>query len=108
MVPVAYDNADATAKPQLPNTLKLVLASVYDGLVQAALSLLFIFLMAEETTYLTTLQECTNEAQGFIFMQLDLVTEFAIFSVRTPSYFWKSVPSTMLIVFVILTCIYYL
>ena len=41
MVPVVDDNADATAKTRLPNTLKLVLVSVYYGLVQAALSLPF-------------------------------------------------------------------
>merc|ERR1711865_1137285 len=31
MLPVAYDNADATAKPQLPNTTKLILVSYITG-----------------------------------------------------------------------------
>merc|ERR1712048_1142584 len=47
MLPVAYDHADATAKPQLPNTTKLILLSLYYGLVHSALTLAFLFGIGE-------------------------------------------------------------
>jgi H+-transporting ATPase len=106
MLPVAYDRAEATSKPQLPNTLKLFLVSLYYGVIQAAFTLTFVFALADATNTLEQLDsECSTETQGFIWMQLVLVTEFAIFSVRAPSYFWNSMPSLWLVLSVLLTCI---
>jgi H+-transporting ATPase len=105
MIPVAYDKASATAKPQLPNTLKLFLLSLYYGVVQTVLSLAFVGSMAEATNSLAGLGVCDMQTQGFVWMQLCLVTELAIFSVRAPSYFWKSMPSIWLLISVIGTCI---
>ena len=45
MLPIAYDNASATSKPQLPNATKLVLMSLYYGILQSVFSLAFIFSM---------------------------------------------------------------
>ncbi|KAL3911479.1 MAG: hypothetical protein SGILL_007265 [Bacillariaceae sp.] len=106
MLPVAYDNADATSKPQLPNTLKLFLVSLYYGVVQTVFTLAFIFALADATNTIESLEtQCAFDTQGFIWIQLVLVTEFAIFSVRAPSFFWKSMPSIWLILSVFGTCI---
>merc|ERR1712194_176671 len=32
---------------------------------------------------------CSKDIQGFIWLQLVLVTELSIFSVRSPTFFWK-------------------
>jgi H+-transporting ATPase len=40
MIPVAYDNASATTKPQLPSARNIVYQSLFYGLVNAALSLM--------------------------------------------------------------------
>lgn len=40
MIPVAYDNASATTKPQLPKTRSLVYQSLFYGLSHAGLSLM--------------------------------------------------------------------
>jgi H+-transporting ATPase len=106
MLPVAYDRAEATSKPQLPHTLKLFLVSLYYGVIQTACTLAFIFALSDATNSLEKIDSmCATETQGFIWMQLVLVTEFAIFSVRAPSYFWKSMPSFWLVFSVLGTCV---
>ena len=108
MLPVAYDNADATSKPQLPHTMKLFLMSSYYGLFHTSLSLIFIFSISYSTSSLeqnVDLRMCNAETRGFVWMHLVLVSELAIFSVRAPSYFWSSMPSLWLIGSVLVTCI---
>lgn len=116
MLPVAYDNADATAKPQLPNTTKLILTSLYFGLVHTALILGWLFGLGgtssdQEIGSLIDFKECYNNVSftdptgAFIWLHLLIVTELAIFSVRAPSFFFLSLPSIWLIVSVLGTCI---
>ena len=107
MIPVAYDNAKATTKPQLPRARTLVATSMYYGLTQTALSLALIFSVDydDKLQHPVDLQECTGEARGFVWYQLVLVTELMIFSVRAPSFFLLSRPSMYLIISVLLTCV---
>jgi magnesium-transporting ATPase (P-type) len=108
MLPVAYDRADATSKPQLPNTMKLLLMSLYYGLFQTGLSLIFIFSISYSPSSWeqdVNLGLCNEETRAFVWMHLVLVTELAIFSARAPSYFWSSMPSLWLIGSVLATCI---
>jgi len=116
MLPVAYDNADATAKPQLPNTTKLILASLYYGILHTLLAIAFIFGIGlapdnsdNPITSSIDFSECVQDARGptgaFIWVHLAIVTELAIFSVRAPSYFFLSMPSIWLVISVIGTCI---
>lgn len=108
MLPVAYDKADATSKPQLPNLMKLFLMSSYYGLCHTCLSLLFIFSISYSTSSLdqnVDLRDCDDATRGFVWMHLCLVTELAIFSVRAPSHFWMSLPSIWLVGSVLATCI---
>lgn len=105
MIPVAYDNAKATVHPQLPDALKLVLMAVYYAAMHTGFGLLFLFAMAhdEVLSHNIELETCSDETQGFIWLYLVLVTEFAIFSVRAPKFFWMSMPATLLIGSVLLT-----
>jgi magnesium-transporting ATPase (P-type) len=108
MLPVAYDRADATSKPQLPNTMKLLFMSLYYGLLHTILSLIFIFSVSYSTSSWEQeidLTLCNEETKGFVWMHLVLVSELAIFSVRAPSYFWSSMPSVWLVGSVFATCI---
>ena len=105
MIPVAYDNAKATTKPQLPVAKTLVLQSLFYGLVQAGLSLMFIFSMANSRNekYAIDLEGvnnegCNGEARGFIWFHLVMVTELMIFSVRAPSFVLLSPPPSMYLV----------
>lgn len=89
MIPVAYDNAQATSKPQLPNARKIVIMSLFYGVAQAAATLIFIFGLdhASNMKHPISLQYCDGETRGFIWFHLVLVTELMIFSVRAPSFF---------------------
>jgi len=105
MIPVAYDNAKATTKPQLPVAKTLVLQSLFYGLVQAGLSLMFIFSMANSRNekYAIDLKgvdggSCSGEARGFIWFHLIMVTELMIFSVRAPRFVLLSPPPSMYLV----------
>ena len=107
MIPVAYDNAQATKSPQLPDSGKLVLMSLYYAMMHTAAGLCFIFIHAHNEFLKHALDlnnNCNNETQGFIWLYLVLVTELAIFSVRAPNFFWQSMPSPFLIASVFLTC----
>lgn len=107
MIPVAYDNADATTRPQIPKARTLVYQSLFYGISLAALSLMFLFTMDYNRNihYDLDLDLCTNETQGFVWFHLLMVTEMAIFSVRAPSYFFLSMPSPYLILSVGLTLV---
>jgi len=106
MIPVAYDNAKATCYPQLPDAAKLVLMSLYYAIMHTGAGLAFIFVLnnADFLEHPIDLQLCANATQGFVWLHLVLVTEFAIFSVRAPRFFWESMPSWYLIGSVLLTC----
>ncbi|KAL7541478.1 hypothetical protein ACHAXR_010955 [Thalassiosira sp. AJA248-18] len=101
MIPVAYDNATATAttEPQLPRSNTLVYQSLYHGLAHSALSLMFFFAMDFD------LAVCDGETKGFIWFHLLVVTEMAIFSVRAPGFFLFSMPSPYLMLSVLLTIV---
>ena len=101
MIPVAYDNAKATTKPQLPVAKNLVLQSLFYGLIQAGLSLMFIFSMNADTELAVPIDlgnptnTCQGEARGFIWFHLVLVTELMIFSVRAPRFVLLSPPPSI-------------
>lgn len=108
MIPVAYDNAQATSKPQLPKARSLVYQSLFYGLTHAGFSLMFLFLMDDDSNlkYDVNIDSCTKSTQGFIWFHLLMVTELAIFSVRAPGIFYKSMPSPYLIFSVFLTIVF--
>lgn len=109
MIPVAYDRAQATARPQLPIARNLVLMSTYYGVMHGAFGLVFIFSLDHAKPFSGShnidLHICNDKTQGFIWLHLVLVTELAIFSARAPGLFFKSIPSLALMVSVIATCI---
>ena len=105
MIPVAYDNAQATAKPQLPKASKLVLVSFFFGIVHTLLALVVFFVVERNDRGNFSLEICTRETRGFIWFYLILATEFMIFSARTGSFFWESAPSKYLVASVLGTAV---
>ena len=108
MIPVAYDRASATTKPQIPNAKKLVLTSLFYGGFHSAAGLIFLFGLQHDQgiKYPISLErECSEETRGLIWFHLVLVTELMIFSVRAPGFMLKSMPSLALLSSVIGTCI---
>jgi magnesium-transporting ATPase (P-type) len=108
MIPVAYDNAKATTKPQLPNAKKLVVMALFYGMTQTALSLVFIFCYDHARNMahpIELIYACDQETQGFIWFHLVLNTELMVFSVRAGGFMLFSPPSIYLFGSVMLTCI---
>jgi hypothetical protein len=107
MIPVAYDHADATAKPQLPIASKLVAQSVFYGLWLTGASLAFIYALnsSHSSANPISLEICDNSTRSFIWFHLVVVTELAIFSVRSTGFILMRMPGTLLIVSVVLTII---
>lgn len=106
MIPVAYDNASATTNPELPHAGKLVVMSLYYGVVHTVLALLFIFSMLD-LDELADLEDCDQTSRGFIWLYMILFSEFMIFSVRAPSlYCFSSRPSWWLVLSVAVACIF--
>lgn len=105
MIPVAYDNAKATTKPQLPRTKKLVFLALFYGIFQTLFANLFIFGVNHDRRNNINLHMCNTETQAFVWYYLVLVTELLIFSVRAPSFLLKSTPSIYLIASVLGTCV---
>ena len=100
MIPVAYDNAAATKAPEIPNTMKLVLMSMFFGLVNAGLSLAFIFGMEHSDNLKQTISfdECDEHSRTFVWLHLVFATELMIFSTRAPNFiFTPSYPSIWLV-----------
>ena len=106
MIPVAYDNAKATTKPQLPRTKKLVFLALFYGIFQTLFAILFIFGVNHDRRNNINLHMCNTETQAFVWYYLVLVTELLIFSVRAPSFLlMKSTPSVYLMASVLGTCV---
>jgi low affinity Fe/Cu permease len=108
MIPVAYDNAKATTKPQLPNAKKLVIMALFYGLTQTLLSLIFIFSYAHAQSVANPIElnrTCDQETRGFIWFHLVLNTELMVFSVRAGGFMLSSLPSIYLFTSIMLTCI---
>jgi hypothetical protein len=109
MIPVAYDNAKATTKPQLPNAKKLVIMALFYGMTQTLMSLVFIFSYAHAQDNVAhpieLTRTCNQETRGFIWFHLVLNTELMVFSVRAGGFMLYSLPSIYLFSSVMLTCI---
>jgi H+-transporting ATPase len=106
MIPVAYDHAQATTKPQLPNASKLVQQSVFYGVFHTGAALLFFFTLDHANALELDLNPtCESSTKGFVWFYLVLVTELAIFSVRAPGYFWQFLPAPLLFLSVLVTCV---
>ncbi len=112
MIPVAYDNAEATKRPQLPRATNLVLLSSFFASIQTAFSMILFYAIAQDgrtndggfTDFsLQGTNSCSGATKGTIWLHLLLSTELMIFSARAPSFFWKSMPSWKLIVSVLAT-----
>ena len=104
MIPVAYDNASATTNPQLPQAKKLVLMSLYYGVMHTILALLFILSMLDLEA-LEDLEECDMPSRGFIWLYMIIFTELMIFSVRAPGFFLLSCPSPLLVMSVFISIV---
>jgi H+-transporting ATPase len=79
MIPVAYDNAFATKQPQMAIVWPLVTLSLYYGVIQTGLALIYFYTVANSKSNIDfDLNSCNGSTQGQIWLYLVLCTELMV------------------------------
>mmetsp|Transcript_96099 Transcript_96099/g.276017 ORF Transcript_96099/g.276017 Transcript_96099/m.276017 type:complete len:1008 (+) Transcript_96099:43-3066(+) len=106
MLPVADDNAVASALPEIPSMPQIMLASVLYGLLQTAQTMAFYELQPHWFAAPDGV-DAEMYKDAVVYLQISMAVEFLIFSCRTPgfvlfSFFTENRPSLALLSSVIL------
>lgn len=97
MLPIAYDRQQASATPEAPNVMKMMILSSLLGVLQTAFSLLWAY-AANQTGFFHSdfvISQCSVQAQAGVWVQMTVSAELLIFSARAPSYIFTSVPPSI-------------
>jgi H+-transporting ATPase len=99
MLPIAYDNQQASAKPENPDVTKLLLMAGCFGAMETFFSMIFAYGASETDLFSSDLDVsgCGTSFQGSMWLQIFIAAELLIFSARAPTYMWYSIrPSNSL------------
>ena len=94
MLPIAYDRQQASAVPEKPNVMSMILLSSLLGVLQTAFTLLWAY-ASDQTGFFHSdfvISQCSVQAQAGVWVQMTVSSELLIFSARAPSYMLASVP----------------
>lgn len=108
MLPIAYDRQNASATPENPDVVKILLLSCTLGAMETMFSLLWAYASYKTHIFDSNFDifECGTKAQSGVWIQMSVAAELLIFSARAPSYIWTSIlPSPALFCSVILGCL---
>lgn len=109
MLPIAYDNQQASAIPENPEVQSMLLLSLLLGLLETAFSVLFAYGASSTGGLLQAEYEmgtCDKKMQAAVWLQMSIAAELLIFSARAPSFILTSIaPSKPLTVSVIMGCL---
>jgi hypothetical protein len=101
MLPIAYDNQQASAFPEDADVFKMLKLSGLMGLLEIAFSLLWAY-GAEQTNFFKSnfilepiVGRCGRQAQAGVWVQMSIAAELLIFSARAPSFIWCSLPPSL-------------
>lgn len=108
MLPIAYDQQQASRNPENPDVFKMILTSFVYGTMETIFSLIFAYGAEHsgifEGDYRVT--DCNKDTQGAIWLQMFIAAELLIFVTRAPKLIIFSLaPSPALFVSVITGCI---
>jgi len=94
MLPIAYDNQNASVTPEKPDVINILTLAVCLGGMQTGFTMLFSYVSGPSglfsRDYAVGYTKCDKITQAAIWLQMYLATEFLIFSTRAPSYIWVS------------------
>jgi len=99
MLPIAYDNQQASAKPENPDVNKLLFMAGCFGAMETFFSMIFAYGASETDLFSSDLDVngCGTPFQGSMWLQIFIAAELLIFSARAPTYMWFSIrPSNSL------------
>lgn len=106
MLPIAYDNQQASRKPETPNVGSMLILCAMLGLLETIFSLAFVYGLCETMDVKMDLDEWDKTSQANVWLQISIAAELLIFSARAPSYMWTSIaPCVPLTVSVLAGCV---
>ena len=90
MLPIAYDNQQASAKPENPDVNKLLIMAGCFGAMETFFSMIFAYGASDTDLFNSDLnvQGCGTAFQGSMWLQIFIAAELLIFSARAPTYMW--------------------
>lgn len=109
MLPIAYDNQQASAIPENPEVFSMLMLSLILGLLETMFSVVFAYGAGNASDLFHAEYEmntCDKKMQAAIWLQMSIAAELLIFSARAPSFIFTSIaPSKSLVFSVLLGCI---
>jgi H+-transporting ATPase len=108
MLPIAYDNQQASSTPENPDVNKLLIVAGGLGFMETVFSIAFAYGADNSGLFQTTidLSTCHLQTQSIVWLQMFIAAELLIFSARAPRYFFTSLaPSLALFSSVMLGCV---
>ena len=108
MLPIAYDNQQASATPENPQVYKLIILSLCLGVMETIFSMIFAYGADESSIFQSDLdvKSCSTSAQAGIWLQIFIAAELLIFSARAPGHMYFAIrPSPYLVASVLAGCI---
>jgi H+-transporting ATPase len=108
MLPIAYDNQQASALPESPEVGSMLLLSLMLGVLETVFSILYAYGAGPSGLFHADyhMDTCDKKMQAGIWLQMSIAAELLIFSARAPSYIWVSIkPSSALTISVLLGCL---
>ena len=109
MLPIAYDNQQASAIPENPEVRGMLMLSLLLGLLETASSVLFAYGAGSAGGLFHAdydMNTCDKKMQAAVWLQMSIAAELLIFSARAPSFIFTSIaPSKPLTVSVLMGCV---
>jgi len=97
MLPIAYDNQQASSLPEDPNVIKMLSVSFALGVLETVFSLIFAYAVMTSNIFKGDYNAsgCSTPTQALIWLQIFIAAEFLIFSTRAPKYIPISLPPSI-------------
>lgn len=108
MLPIAYDNQQASALPESPAVTGMLMLSLMLGALETVFSVVFAYGAGPSGIFHADYEmgTCDKKIQAAIWLQMSIAAELLIFSARAPSYIWTSIlPSSALTISVLAGCV---
>eukprot|EP01038_Epipyxis_sp_PR26KG_P007486 gene7486-10201_t len=100
MLPIAYDNQNASSIPENPDVIKMLSVSAALGSLETVFSLLFAYGAGPSKLFkgdftIVGQEGCSDPTQAAIWLQMFIAAEFLIFAARASKYIWISLPPSI-------------
>lgn len=97
MLPIAYDNQQASNKPENPDVSRMLLVSLGLGSLETVFSLIFAYGADPSGIFQGDygISGCSNATQAVVWLQMFIAAELLIFSTRAAKYIVNSQPPSL-------------